>query len=438
MLRLLLPGSAAMLLLAGLQARGDDSGERWLSGREQAEIHWAPGIGPVHLSPFQRLTTRLTIRVDGSEAAGSRGARQFVAWMELRDSTGASYTIHSEIGRTNVAKAPSVGALEYSADAFLVPGTYQVSLAVGEPSTGRHSLRRRTLRVSSVKNDPLPDAWRGLPHVELVNVPDVPERWFLPSVNYRLSVMIENLRPVRIEILLNTSISEESQSRQLLYNAAMEALLPLLKVLSEITPRNGSVNVTCIDLWKHQVGLEQEDVHELDWPRLKSALLQANPNMIDAEALKHHEESAQFFAAEVARRLAPPYPVRVAIVVSPSVEFTAGQEPASIHLQPDPDLHIFYIRLASIRMQAPFAALTPPVGRRAGEPAPIPGAPPGSSAATGDRWDAAEMPVSVTMTNDQLARALKPLEPRVFDVETPGEIRKALGAMLREIESFCR
>jgi hypothetical protein len=358
--------------------------------------------------------------------------------MEFRDSTGASYTIHSEIGGRNVAKASSAGTLEYSADAFLIPGTYQVSLAVAEPSTGKRSLRRGTVRVSPVKNDPLPGAWRGLPPVELVAVPDVPERWFLPSVAGRLSVMIENRRPVRIEILMNTSISEESQSRQQVYNAAMEALLPLLKVLSQIAPRNGSVNVTCIDLWKHQAGLEQEDVRQLNWPSLKNALLQANPNMIDAEALKHHEESAQFFADEVARRLAPPSPVRVAIVVSPSVEFTAGQVPASVHLQHDPDLHVFYIRLASVRMDAPFAALTPPVGRRAGEPAPIPGAPAGSPGATGDRWDANEMPVRVTITNDQLARALKPLEPRVFDVATPGEIRKALGAMLREIESFCR
>jgi hypothetical protein len=39
--RLLLPGSAAIFLLAGVQASGDDSGERWLSGPEQAEIHWA-------------------------------------------------------------------------------------------------------------------------------------------------------------------------------------------------------------------------------------------------------------------------------------------------------------------------------------------------------------------------------------------------------------
>ena len=161
--RLLLSGSAAIFLLAGVRAGGDDSGQRWLSGREQAEIHWTPEISPVHLSPFQRLTARLTIRIDGDDAARSRDARQFVAWMELRDSAGASYTIHSEIGRTNFAKASSAGALEYSADAFLTPGTYQVSLAVAEPSTGKHNLRRRTLRVSPVKNDPLPGAWRGLP-----------------------------------------------------------------------------------------------------------------------------------------------------------------------------------------------------------------------------------------------------------------------------------
>jgi hypothetical protein len=40
--------------------------------------------------------------------------------------------------------------------------------------------------------------------------------------------------------------------------------------------------------------------------------------------------------------------------------------------------------------------------------------------------------------DDRLVQVLKPLHPRVFDIATPAETRKALGEILREIESSGR
>ena len=46
------------------------------------------------------------------------------------------------------------------------------------------------------------------------------------------------------------------------------------------------------------------------------------------------------------------------------------------------------------------------------------------------------MPPRGVSTEDALARTLKPLAPRVFDVTTPGEFRSALAGIMGEISGM--
>jgi hypothetical protein len=140
------------------------------------------------------------------------------------------------------------------------------------------------------------------------------------------------------------------------------------------------------------------DRAELDWPALKQALNDANPNMIDAAALKDRDQDAQFFATEAGRLAAPSGQGRsVLVVLSPPLAFNSHQE-----LRPIEGEHfarVFYLRF---------------------QPAPL--------------WALARGPELPSVPGDELEHALKPLQPRTFEIFSPADFRKALGAILKEIE----
>lgn len=414
LLALFLPAAGSCAAWAAQQPA-----EAWQTHVEKSDIRWTPAISPVILSRFQRLWARIDIRVDGQEFADRKRKRQLVTWVELTDSRGNAHSAYGKIDLQKFSQTPSVRQVAYGIDVFLLPDTYRVTLAVIEPSTGKYSLTRRTLRVSPIRGDPLEDAWRDLPPVEFLTLPDPPDLWFLPEDDSRLHLPLENRRPVRVEIVVNTSPSEHSHRPERSREVAMQTVLPLVKAVSQIGLAHGSVNVTFLDISRHRLAFRQEGVREVDWPGLKAALARDNPNEIDVAELKERNRSAQFFLGEIARRLDPAPEVRVAIILSAPLAFAAPQQtesPAPL----DPDAHLFYIRL-----RAPIRAATgggPPEARgRWTTPPRIP-----------------TMAVPSPLGDDELDRMLKAWRPRRFDVSTPMEQRKALAEIMRAIAGFCR
>lgn len=165
----------------------------------------------------------------------------------------------------------------------------------------------------------------------------------------------------------------------------------------------------------------------LDWERLKAALVENDPNKIDVHALENHEQNAQFLVAEVRKRLESTetngdVPLgleedskKVLIVLSGPMAFSKGQDLRPIEAAPEPATRVFYLRYFPPRPG--LVAGPPSIGRRGiGPPMPVP--PRGPS------------------TEDSLARTLKPLAPRVFDVATPLEFRSALAAIIGEISGM--
>ena len=415
-------------------ASGDQASSSWLSGREQSPIRWTPLVEPPRLSPLQRLWTQFTIRPDAQEIARRGGQGQFVAEIEVRDVSGRRYRIQQEL---NAASGWKCSAL-----AFLLPGTYRVSLALAEPSSGKYSLKRRTLKVAALHGDPLPEAWRDLPAVEFASVPGAPDRWFLPAISSRPALPLANRHAVRIEIIANTSITEQTRAPEQVYETAMSTMGPLLKVVTGVAPRDGLVNVTCLDVWRQRVTFEQRAVHSLDWPRLRQAMIESDPGRIDAQALHRENQSSSFFADQIAQLLAAPG-VRVAIVLSAPVVFREKQVLHPLPLQPGPNLRLFYIRLRNILMMAPSVPMgTVPMGtaavRAQRQEMEMPGAPLGAPPPIVDPGAASQVPVTAQVMGDQLAQALNSLQPRVFDATSPGEVRKALAAIIHEIEQMTR
>jgi hypothetical protein len=398
--------------------------DRWLAERAEGQIRWTTRIPMVELSIHQRLLARVEIQIDGNELVKRRGHGQLVMLAQLTDSDNRAYQTHTAIDLRAVEEAASKSNIVYMQDFLVLPGEYRVALAVFDTMTGEYSATQRTLHAGALKSDPLPEAWHDLPPVEIVR--DTPDNPFLPSLSGRLHLPLETHRPIRVELLLIASRSAATAGPRSgkLNNSNLGELIPALKAISQVEVHNGALNVALLDLNRRQVIFEQDSVRDLDWPKLRTSLTAADPNVIDVHALENRKQNAQFFLSQVSRRIAseaPPAPMPVLIVLSGPIELHSGEDLRPIQAGRTPGSKIFYIRYHSIlpRAAPPSSPFPTSLFDRPGR----------------GRRNVSVSPPSAALTEpqDSLAGTLKPLQPRLFDVSTPEQFRKALGALLDEV-----
>ena len=357
-----------------------------------------------------------------------------VVFMEIRDRDDRVFRTHRSLHFEELKNAGDLAAVNFEQQAFILPGDYQVAAAIYDTGSQEHALKRIKLHVPEVPHDPLPNSWRGLPEVEFVTIADPPDGWFLPDVSSRLSLAVENERPVRVEVVVNESPTELATGRTgRTMKRNMGNLIPALKVLSELDIKNGSMNVTLLDLERRKVSFNQEQAGKLDWARLRAALIDNDPDRIDVHALENHEQNAQFFVSEVRKRLESTEsngdvplglsaePARVLIVLSGPMAFPKGQDLRPIEAAPEPGARVFYVRYYPPRPGIFTGLPSQPGGGGAGRR----GAPPPRPIPAGPNRGAS--------LEDSLGRTLKPLGPRTFEVTTPAEFRNALAAIISEI-----
>jgi hypothetical protein len=267
--------------------------------------------------------------------------------------------------------------------------------------TGEHNLIQRNLKIAALKNDPLPDAWRDLPSVGFMERAEKLDSSFHPEIRGRLHLPLEAQRPVQIELLVNLTPSEILTGSYRAFTFNLRALMPILKIFSQIDVHNGAVNLATLDLTRQQVSFEQTDINvkQLDWPELKEVLSAADPSKIDVRSLQGRKYNAAFLRDEVARRIASgaalhsevqgENPMRVFILLSSSVAFNARDGLSQIELPKDCDCLVYHVRYDWWRSQ--MAAF------------------------------------------DDIDKVLKPLKLRKFSATSPQGVRKALATMLNEI-----
>jgi hypothetical protein len=189
----------------------------------------------------------------------------------------------------------------------------------------------------------------------------------------------------------------------------MGALLPALKALSETGSVSLAESVDVLDLGRRRDVFHQEEVKDLDWTRLKTSLGDANTASIDLHSLADRHHDAQFFVAEVRRLLRASNPPSVLVVLTTAVDFESGEDLEPISLEALPSVRVFYIRYrAAIQAVRPFG---PQMGGRGGRGGRMGGGP--------------IMNQGMHGVVDRLEATLKPLHPKVFDVETPEQMTKA-------------
>lgn len=437
-MRVLCPCAAVFLLAGGAIALSAEGGspdpafasipfDRWVEEGDQAHMHWTAHVMPAELSNHQRLLAKVELVVDGKEIARRRGQGYFVMLVEFSDSENRVYQTHQAIDLQQAKEDAGKSDISYVQGAFVTPGDYRISLAVFDTATGEHSGMRLPLHINPLKNDSLPGSWDNLPPVEIPRATDSPDDLYLPKVTGRLHLPLQTQHAVRVELLVNASplSAGEPSPREQINNRSLASLIPAMKVISNTDIKDGSLNASVLDLTTQKVIFQQTGVRDLDWEKLGPALKQAGPNVIDIHALEKRQQNAQFFLSEVRKRLGvsgrateAAGPLPVLIVLSGPTSFSSGEDLHPIELGSKTDCKVFYIRYHSL----PPQPVTNPFfdesrrGRR-----------------MGTMQQPGRNPAAITEPVDALERTLKPLQPRLYDVYSPDQFRKALSNMLDEI-----
>ena len=383
--------------------------DKWSEAGDRAQLRWNVRIPAPQLTSHQRLASRVEVEIEAREVEKRRGRGELITFFQIEDSGGRRWRRHDTFNLAAVPAGAKAKAAFYAQDFFVLPGDYKVSLAVCDSKTSGYSFTQRTLRVSPLRNDPLPNAFATLPAIELASPLGLPDYWFQPYTRGRLNLPIETAKTVQIDVILNLTLSERTAGSLAAFRRNMNALVPALKVLSQLRPSQGVLNVTLLDLTKRRIW-EQKNVEELNWERLRAPFAESNPGVIDAQSLAAKEQMTQFFWDQILDRLRPDPggAEHRAVIVLSSPLFLAHQikvEPAAPPR--DPRRRVFYLRYRPLPRYRTI---------------PIP--------------DGGILPPAAALPSDDLEKTLKGLDAKNFSPINPAEFRKALAAIMETIRAW--
>ena len=211
---------------------------------------------------------------------------------------------------------------------FFRPGSYSLWIAAHDESTGRHSVRRQNVRISPIKNDPLPLLDSKNPPARFPNyTPEdaeldkvVPTPLFLP---------VSNKRPMAVEI-----ISLNPYQRQ------------VIGPLSQMTLNESSISVTTLDLVTQKVVYDSRAHETFDFTEmLKAAERNRQDQTIDLSVLVKRDSTGFLRKYLEQRTKSPDGKARVIFVVSSPIDFERGADTSSIALDADCDCRLFYVQV---------------------------------------------------------------------------------------------
>jgi hypothetical protein len=401
--------------------------QQWLAAPDQTQIPFKGDASLPILGDQQRLRVTMSITIDGREIAKRPAAGRLLFFLQFTDTSRHIYQGHGEVQLKEMTTTIKKSDVIYSHSVLVMPGDYQVAMAILDTETGEHGLLRKTMHVAPLKDDPLPGSWQGIPPVEFLESTDPPDMWFQPMLRGRLHLPLQTRTPARIELLM---ILPSERGTGEYHNRIMGKLVSSLKTLSEMDVRNGSLSTAVLDLTRRRVSYEQnlKAAGVLDWSRLSAAFGEANPGVIDVGSLENRGKSVDFFLKEMGRRIqsadSKTPPRHILVILSAPMGFSSDTEIHAIELDENPGVELYYLRFHVAPDRRPEVVMPP--SRNGGRRGPGGRFPPGDNPRT-DR--------NSREADDSLEGTLKPLAPRLFDIRSPDDFRKALAAMLAEISS---
>jgi hypothetical protein len=407
----------------------------WLEGKNTTQIPWSVIVKSHRLSGYQRLDATISVFafLDKKDISGGEG--QLLTVVRITDAQGREY----EARRSSNLKRPTDGQsseLGLTFRAYLLPGDYKVDTAIYSVASKTHSASHQTLAINAIPNDPLPGAWTNLPVVEFYPMVRPP----FGLVDTRLQLPLQTNRNVRVDVLANVTPTHAYKPSTFIYRRSVGALFQEFDILSQISVKNGTLNIAALDLDDQKIQFERNDVDTINPRTIWRALMSHDSNVASADSISHQTKEAGFFVSQVKQRLSAPIAngadaTRVIIVLSNQMAFPKGEDLSPISVEEDCNCRVFYIRnhvlldpdFMQVMMKMPSGGPTGPSAGPEGSP------PPGSSPQTPPHLP----PINDRSTNiidiDRLEKTLAPLHPHIFDVNSPEDFRKAIATILSEI-----
>ena len=374
---------------------------QWVKQGPVTAVPWKVRIRSYGLALQQRLVASIDIELAGRDLLKRPAGDRIVVLVQVTDATGKQFRDYT-LYHLNLPPEAKKTSTEIYWNVFVLPGEYQVTVALFDDLTHEHNLMQGPLHIEPPRNDPLPGAWAGLPAVEFLRPGlEGPDRMFRPDVAGKLHLPLATQHPVRLEVLADVTASDLFRGSTRFYNRYLSVALPLLKALSQISLERGSLNVAMVDLRKGRVTFEQDDVRELDWPRAKAVLAPENgPATIDIKALEQRRESPAFLQDELLRRLnaadtdSPPRggAAHVFVVIGSPMDFYSFRDLPHMPPGSEEKCVVYYLQFELLNTRYADGAV------------------------------------------GNVRKMLKPLPVHVFKVRSPESIRHALARILEEVE----
>jgi len=388
--------------------------DSWSAEGHHEGIRWNVETLPAELSPHQRLRLAVRIQLNVRELASRNGNSHLIALAQLQDESGAVWRTQGALKRVS-----------YEQTAFVLPGDYTLSVAAFDPDSGAYSFTRKKIHVAPLKRDPLNDSWKGLPAVEwFAPGEDPPDAWYLPEIAGRMNLPVATRRPVHLDVLLNATPAGKDLGSVTELRRNMDVLIPALKVISQLSLREGSLDVSMLDLVHRRVAAAEAEATQpkagsLNWAAIREFFAGFNPGVVDVATLESQWKMRSFFEDQLNRVMQAPahHPAgngHAVIVLSAPAFFEGSAAEEAPDLDRNSDSRIFYIRYRAIEPEAlrPRRRLRP--GMRVAPPVPRP-------------------MYFFAMPLDDLEKPLEPLNSRIFDVISAEQFRRVLAAVIDQI-----
>ncbi len=278
--------------------------DKWAAQGNHQEVPWHVQTFSDRLSFHQRLIATIQVQVPGPEMLKRSGDDHITLLVEVRNGQGVSSRNYGLLELSNLKPAMKRSDVEFSWQAFAVPGQYELSVALWDKKSGEHNFMRRLFHVDAYKNDPLPEMWRGLDAFEFWGTKrDGPEYMFHTDIDGRPNLTLATRRPIEMEVLFDMTPSAEIFAGSYgHYNHYLGAALPTFKVLNQINLKDGSRRAAALDLIQRHVVFEQDDGKDLDWTVLRKTLSPDNgPGTVSVKDLQNKQQSPVYLREEIVK-----------------------------------------------------------------------------------------------------------------------------------------
>jgi hypothetical protein len=365
----------------------------WLNAGEHAEIPWRVSVRSPSLRVDQRLEVLYTARISAKDL--NRSGQDHELFLVSRISTPDDEWLNEPyiLRHAVEGELPKDVHAEFVVRIAVQPGDYVLWTVLYDRKTGKHNVAKRRVHVPEVRGDPLPELYSLMPLVEFSenSESDPDGDGFLSS---QLYLPVRNKRPLNVELISMLSPPEQWTGRTRLMRAHNDTTLGALAALSQMDLMEGSLSITGLDLARRQVMFEQRGFRTIEWSSLLEAMKKAQSPNISAEALQGSKNNGAFFREFLNDRLTGDPPaddgMRVIIVVTSSQMFESGSDLRPLQIEGDCNCRLYYLRFR----------------------------------------------LNLNDVFDQLDRLMKPLRPRIFNLITARDLRKAIAEIVQDLRKL--